>query len=72
MALSCKLTKNILKSNSCDYSLPIVKDIYLIDFNDITAATVGRDCDASGSGVTITTLGIASGAKFSHIEPVKN
>lgn len=69
MALSCSLSKNLLRSNTCGYSLPEVKDIYVANFSDVTAAPVEYDCE---SGVTVTGITLASGATFYHIEPAKN
>jgi hypothetical protein len=69
MALSCSLSKNLLRTNTCGYSLPEVKDIYVANFSDVTAAPVEYDC---ASGVTVTGITLASGATFYHIEPAKN
>ena len=69
MALSCNLNKNLLKSNTCGYSLPEVKDIYIANFADVTAAQVDYNCE---SGVTVTGITLATGATFYHIEPAKN
>ena len=69
MALSCNLNKNLLKSNACAYSLPEVKDIYIANFAEVTAAPVEYDCE---SGVTVTGITLATGATFYHIEPAKN
>lgn len=69
MALSCNLNKNLLKSNACNYSLPEVKDIYIANFAEVTAAPVEYDCE---SGVTVTGITLATGATFYHIEPAKN
>lgn len=69
MALSCSLSKNLLRSNTCGYSLPEVKDIYVANFTDVTAAPVQYDCE---SGVVVTGITLATGATFYHIEPAKN
>lgn len=66
---NCLLNKNLLKSNTCDYSLPEVKDIYLANYNDVLNA--GRDYNCE-SGVTVSAITLASGASFYHIEPAKN
>lgn len=63
----CNLQKNLLRSNTCNYSLPEVKDIYLANFADVTSTTVDYDCT---SGVTLTAIN--SGVTFYHIEPAKN
>lgn len=69
MALSCSLNKDLLRSNTCGYSLPEVKDIYIANFVDVTAAPVDYDC---ASGVTISAITLATGSTFYHIEPAKN
>ena len=67
MALSCNLSKNLLRTNTCGYSLPEVKDIYIANFADVTATTVDYECE---SGVTLSEIN--SGVTFYHIEPAKN
>lgn len=69
MALSCSLNKNLLRSNTCGYSLPEVKDIYIANYADVTEAGVEYDC---ASGVTVSGITLATGATFYHIEPAKN
>ena len=69
MALSCNLNKNLLKSNSCNYSLPEVKDIYIANFVDVLTADTEYSCE---SGVTVSAITLATGATFYHIEPAKN
>ena len=69
MAISCSLNKDLLRSNTCGYSLPEVKDIYLANFADVVSAGTIYDCE---SGVTVTGITLATGATFYHIEPAKN
>ena len=69
MALSCSLNKDLLRTNTCGYSLPEVKDIYIANFTDVTSAPVEYDCE---SGVTVTGITLGTGATFYHIEPAKN
>lgn len=65
----CTLSKNLLKSNTCDYSLPEVKDIYIANFGDFII-DADYSCD---SGVTVTAITSATtGASWYHIEPAKN
>jgi hypothetical protein len=66
---TCLLNKNLLKSNSCDYSLPEVKDIYIANFGEWKI-----DSDYScESGVTVTTItSVTTGASWYHIEPTKD
>lgn len=66
---SCSLSKNLLRTNTCGYSLPEVKDIYIANYADVTATTVDCDC---ASGVSLSAISLATGATFYHIEPAKN
>ena len=66
---TCSLNKNLLRTNTCGYSLPEVKDIYIANFTDVTAAPVDYNCE---SGVTVSAITLATGATFYHIEPAKN
>lgn len=67
--VNCNLNKNLLKGDSCSYVLNEVKDLYLINYNDVESAPT-YDCE---SGVEITAITLSSGATgFAHIEPTKN
>ena len=66
---NCSLNKNLLRTNTCGYSLPEVKDIYIANYVDVVSAETQYNCE---SGVTITDIELASGASFYHIEPAKN
>lgn len=66
--VSCNLQKNLLRTNTCGYSLPEVKDIYIANYNDVTSAPA---CDCE-SGVTISAITMVTGTTFYHIEPAKN
>lgn len=70
MALSCKLNKNLLRTSNCGYSLPEIVDIYIVNYEDLTASTV-TNID-SGTCEGIATIGLAADAKVYHIEPAKN
>ena len=65
----CNLTKNLLKTNSCNYQLNEINDLYIVNYNDVTEANVDYDCE---SGVTVSALTIATGASVYHIEVAKN
>lgn len=65
----CSLNKNLLRTNTCGYSLPEVTDIYVANFSDVTNAPVDYNCE---SGVTISGFSAATGASVYHIEPAKN
>lgn len=66
----CKLSKDILKSTACGYSLKQIVDLYLANYEDITASTVGKPTE--GDGVEVKTITLANEAKFYHIEPAKD
>ena len=66
----CKLAKDILKSTACGYSLKQIVDLYLANYEDITATTIGKPTE--GDGVEVKTITLAEQAKFYHIEPAKD
>lgn len=66
MALTCKLSNDILRTNSCGYSLPEVTDIYLANYSEVTGTSLDAD------EKVISGISLASGATFYHIEPAKN
>lgn len=65
----CNLNKNLLKANTCAYTLNEVKDIYIASYGDFNLA-VESGC-TSGVSVTAITTAVTD-AKFAHIEPAKN
>ena len=65
----CTLSKDLLRTSTCGYSLPEVKDIYIANYVDVVSATPVYNCE---SGVTLPDITLASGATFYHIEPAKN
>jgi len=68
---NCKLNRHILRTTSCGYSLPEVKDIWLANYVDVetevTASTVPSGC--TGEEVKIAASSLTA---FYHIEPAKN
>lgn len=68
MAINCSLNKDLLRSNTCAYSLPEVVTIYLANFGDVTTS-VGVD---SAGCESISAITMATGATFYKIEPAKN
>lgn len=67
---NCTLNKNLLRSETCAYSLPEVKDIYVANYASVSATSVSDDC---ASGYQVTAISMASTADtFYHIEPAKN
>lgn len=70
MAISCKLNKNLLRSNTCGYSLPEIVDLYLINYEDLSATTIGNIDSGTCEGIESVTL--TTGSKVYHVEPAKN
>lgn len=66
----CKLSKDILKSTACGYSLKQIVDLYLANYEDITTTTIGKPTD--GEGTEVSSITLAASAKFYHIEPNKD
>lgn len=73
MALSCKLSQNILRTSNCGYSLPEIVDIYLANYADVTATGLSAEtCGESVTSITMATDAETSAeTKFYHIEPAK-
>jgi hypothetical protein len=69
MAVSCSLNKSLTRENTCGYSLPEISEIFIANFNDVTAAPVDYDCE---SGVTVSAITMANSAVFYKIDPAKN
>jgi hypothetical protein len=69
MVINCALNRDLLRGDTCNYSLPEITQIFVANFDDVTSAPVSYDCE---SGVSITALTLASGAKFYKIDPAKN
>lgn len=69
MALTCKLNRDILRTTSCGYSLPEVKDIWLANYADVTTTVTAS---TTPTGCTGEEVNIGQGAEFYHIEPAKN
>ena len=69
---NCALNRNILKGDSCGYSLMKITDIYLANYGDVSATTLAEDCDPTSGATEITAITMATGGKFFHIEGQKN
>ena len=74
MALTCKLSNDMLRTSSCGYSLPEIVDIYLANYEDVLEATP-RETESGNeiSDITLATDATTSAStKFYHIEPARN
>lgn len=67
--MNCVLNRDLLRTSSCGYSLPEVKDIYLANFVDVTSSATGN---TSGGCQQVTDIKLADNASFYHIEPAKD
>lgn len=68
----CKLNQNLTRAAQCGYSLPEIVDIYLVNFEDLSATTITAGTGTSEGCDEIASITLASGAKVSHVEPAKN
>ena len=67
----CTLSKDILRTSSCGYSLPTVTDIYLANFaaiGDADYSTTSGGCEEI-TAITWAESAAAADKKFYHIEP---
>lgn len=69
MAL-CSLNKDLLRTTSCGYNLPQIKDIWLANYSDVTDTDLTND--GVGDCIEVSGITLASGATFYHIEPAKD
>lgn len=65
----CSLSRDLLRTTSCGYSLPQVNDIYIANMSDVITASTAS---TSGGCETISAITLDEGATFYHIEPAKN
>lgn len=72
---NCILNRDLLRTSSCGYSLPEVKDIYLANFSEIKTSA-GTDTSETGcTGEVVTSIAASATGEtptFYHIEPSKN
>lgn len=67
MAVKCKIDANMLKSDSCAYSLPEVVEVYVANFEDVTATEFGTT-----NTNTIETITMKESTNFYKIQINKN
>lgn len=69
----CLLNQDILLSTACGYSLKQITDLYLANYSDVTATTIGKPTgEAEATGVEVLTITMKADGKFYHIEPAKD
>lgn len=68
----CALKKDLLKSTTCGYSLPTITDIYLANFDEVSAVTISAGTGTDEGCEEVTAITMANGAKWYHIEPQRD
>lgn len=67
----CLLNNDILKSNTCGYSLKQIVELYLANYDDVTSVEVSAPEGGQG-GVEVKTITLGSSKKFYRVEPEKD
>ena len=67
----CALNRNLTRTSSCGYSLPEIVDIYLLNYEDVSATTVTEGTGTSVGCDEIATITLKEGKKAYHVEPAK-
>ena len=68
----CALNRNLTRTSSCGYSLPKIVDIYLLNYEDVSATTITAGSGTSEGCDEIASIGLKDGKKVYHVEPAKN
>ena len=68
----CALNRNLTRTSSCGYSLPEIVDLYLINYEDLSATTVEAGSGTSEGCDEIATVTLKEGKKVYHVEPARN
>ena len=64
----CKLNMNLTRASQCGYSLPEIVELYLVNYEDLSATSISSSAGCESiSAITLTT-----GAKVAKVEPAKN
>lgn len=67
----CLLNNDILKSNTCGYSLKQIVELFLANYDDVTSVEVGAPDEGNG-GVEVKAITLGSTKKFYRVEPEKD
>lgn len=64
----CKLNTNLTRANQCGYSLPEIVELYLVNYEDLSATSISSEdgCEE------ISAVTLATSAKTVKVEPAKN
>lgn len=68
----CKLNNNLLRTTSCGYSLPEIVDLYLINYESLSATPEVDYVDSGSTCEEVTELNLSDGEVVLHVEPNKN
>lgn len=64
----CKLNMNLTRASQCGYSLPEIVELYLVNYEDLSATSIS----SSAGCESISAITLTSGAKVAKVEPAKN
>ena len=65
----CTLNKNLLRSNSCGYTLNEIKKLWLANAEEVSGTTTS---DCTSGGVEVTKVEMSGTAKWYEVTPAKN
>lgn len=69
----CKLNQNLTRSNQCGYSLPEIVELYLVNYEDLSATSISSNTDGCEEITAVTFVTPATGdVKVAKVEPAKN
>lgn len=66
----CNLSRDLLRTTSCDYSLPTITTLFLANFDDVSGTTVTGDSSTSCN--TMTDINLVDNAEFYKVVPAKD
>lgn len=66
----CKLNTNLTRASQCGYSLPEIVELYLVNYEDLSATSI--TAEATDGCEEITGITLVTGAKVAKVEPAKN
>lgn len=68
----CKLNQNLTRANNCQYTLPEVVEIFLVNFEDLSAFTIEEGTGTSLGCDAISGVTLKDDAKVYKVVPAKN
>lgn len=70
LTINCNLGNDLERGTACGYSLPQIVELYLANFSDVTATTVGAP--TAGQGLEVQSITMKESAKWYKVEPAVN